>query len=104
MRDKLAVETARSTLTMAYAMIERHLRDGREWITGGNFSVADCAATPSLFYASTLVPFADNRHLQAYFERLVMRASVKRVLQEARPWLGYYPFSEAIPTRFLADY
>jgi glutathione S-transferase len=101
-RDPLAAADARTTLTMAYGMIEQHLRDGREWIAGSNFSAADCAATPSLFYASTLVPFADNQqHLKAYFERLVARPSARRVLEEARPWFKYYPFSEAIPARFM---
>lgn len=103
-RDAQAAPAARSTLAMAYAMVEQQLRDGRDWIAGEHFSVADCAATPSLFYASTLVPFADNPHLHAYFERLVMRPAAKRVFSEARPWLQYYPFAEAVPARFLADY
>lgn len=102
-RDAQATSTARATLTMAYAMIEKQISGGREWIAGSNFSAADCAAAPSLFYASTLVPFGGNEHLHAYFERLVMRASVKRVIEEARPWFKYYPFREAIPARFLVD-
>jgi glutathione S-transferase len=102
-RDSQATASAKTTLAMAYGMIERQLGDGREWIAGENFSLADCAATPSLFYASTLVPFGDNQQfLHAYFERLVARPSAKRVLEEARPWFKYYPFSEAIPLRFMA--
>jgi glutathione S-transferase len=101
-RDPQATSGAKATLAAAYGMIERHLGDGREWIAGKNFSAADCAATPSLFYASTLVPFDDDQqHLKVYFERLVARPSAQRVLEEARPWFKYYPFSEAIPARFM---
>ncbi|MNN89998.1 hypothetical protein D3C81_2078850 [compost metagenome] len=63
--------------------------------------MADCAAAPALFYASTLVAFPDDhRHLSAYFDRLTQRPSVKRVIDEARPYFSWYPFAEAIPERF----
>jgi glutathione S-transferase len=102
-RDPQSISSAKATLAMAYGMIERQLADSREWIAGKNFSAADCAATPSLFYAATLVPFDESQqHLNAYFERLVARPSAKRVLEEARPWFKYYPFSEAIPARFMS--
>ena len=99
-RDPRSVARAREVLSMAYAMIERQL-EGRTWVAGDAFSMADCAAAPALFYASTLVPFADeHRHLSAYFDRLTQRPSVARVIDEARPWFSWYPFAEAIPERF----
>lgn len=102
-RDEQAATSAKATLAMAYDLAERHLADGREWAAGKHFSIADCAAAPSLFYASTLVPFeSSQQHLGAYFERLVARASIKRVLEEAQPWFEYYPFKQQIPSRFLA--
>jgi glutathione S-transferase len=102
-RDAQATASARTTLAMAYGMIEQRLGDGREWAAGRHFSIADCAAAPSLFYATTLVPLEDKQqHLRAYFERLVTRASVRRVLEEAKPWFKYYPFKELIPSRFTA--
>ena len=99
-RDPLAVEQARATLAMAYGMLEQRLGD-RSWAAGGDFSMADCAAAPSLFYALTLVPLGpEHVRLGAYFERLMQRPSVARVLEEARPWFKYYPFHEALPERF----
>ncbi|MBV6824573.1 glutathione S-transferase family protein [Pseudomonas sp. PD9R] len=90
----------RAMLTTAYAMLERQLTS-RTWVAGADFSLADCAACPALFYASTLLPFPDDhRHLRTYFERLVLRPSYHRVIDEARPWFSYYPFAEAIPERF----
>ncbi|MGH8350505.1 MAG: glutathione S-transferase family protein, partial [Pseudomonas sp.] len=90
----------RAALTTAYGMLERQLA-ARTWVASPAFSMADCAAAPALFYASTLVPFADDhRHLCAYFDRLTQRPSVARVIDEARPFFSWYPFAEAIPERF----
>ena len=100
--DPLAVKAARSTLAMAYDMIESNL-DGRAWAAGETFSLADCAAAPSLFYATTLVPFGSGHgRLAAYFERLIRRPSVARTIEEAKPYFQFYPLYDAIPPRFLA--
>ena len=90
----------RSRIATAYDMIDRQLAS-RTWVAGQGFSMADCAATPALFYASTLVPFPDGMgHLKAYFERLMERPSVRRVIEEAKPFFAFYPFADAIPERF----
>ena len=90
----------RAALMTAYGMLERQLA-GRTWVASPDFSLADCAACPALFYASTLLPFPEDcRHLQAYFERLTRRPSFQRVIDEARPYFSLYPFAEAIPQRF----
>jgi glutathione S-transferase len=91
----------RDTLLTAYGMAEKQLGDGREWISRTGFSLADVSAAPSLFYAHTLVAFPTSTpRLAAYFERLVARASVARVLDEARPYFKHYPFADDIPARF----
>ena len=90
----------RSRIATAYGMIDRQLAS-RTWVAGQGFSMADCAATPALFYAHTLVPFPDGMvHLKAYFERLMERPSVRRVMEEAKPFFSFYPFADAIPERF----
>lgn len=101
-RDPVTVAKARETLAMAYGLLEQRL-DARPWIAGPQFSLADCTAAPSLFYATTLLPFApEHQRLAAYFERLLARASVARVIDEARPFFPYYPYREALPARFFA--
>ena len=90
----------RSTLRTTYSMLD-HQMASRIWLASADFSLADCAAAPALFYASTLESFPDDYvHLKAYFERLISRPSVQRVIDEARPWFSFYPFEEAIPERF----
>ena len=91
---------ARSTLTTAYRMIDRQVAT-RCWLAGDEFTLADCAAAPALFYAATLEPFpGDAAGLHQYFERLVTRPSFQRVIAEARPYFAFYPFVDAIPDRF----
>jgi glutathione S-transferase len=91
----------RATIQTAYGLIDKQLATSH-WAAGQSFSMADCAAAPALFYASTLeaIP-AQHVHLLAYFEKLMARPSVQRVLAEAKPYFSMYPFHSAIPARFL---
>ena len=90
----------RAALVTAYRLIDERVAT-RTWAGGDAFSMADCAGAPALFYAATLVPFPEDcLHLPAYFERLMARPSVARVITEARPSFGMYPFADAIPASF----
>lgn len=94
------LKAAHAMLSTAYHMIEKQLA-ARSWIAGQQFSMADCAAVPALFYASTLQPFPhDCTQLSAYFDRLVSRPSIVKVLDEARAYFPMYPFHDSIPQRF----
>ena len=89
--DAWGVEQAKTQLQEAYAMIEREMRS-RTWAMGDDFTLADCAAAPALFYASTVVPFADTqKNLPEYLERLMARPSFARVLAEAEPYFALFP-------------
>lgn len=100
-RDPVGVARARETLLTAYAMIEQRL-DGRTRVAGSGFSLADCAAAPSLFYALTYVPLPPQHpRLAAYFERLVAHPAVARTIDQARPWFRYYPGRAGLSRRFF---
>ncbi|HXV32259.1 MAG TPA: glutathione S-transferase family protein [Sinorhizobium sp.] len=99
--DARGVADARAALGIAYDAAERHM-EGRTWAAGESLSIADCAAAPALFYAGTVEPFEGTHpNLSAYFERLLGRTSVQRVLAEARPYFDMFPYREAMPPRFL---
>jgi glutathione S-transferase len=101
MTDDYGVIEARNNLETAYEMLEKQLASG-QWAAGADFSMADCSAAPALFYAECVHPFTSNYPaLAAYFDRLMIRPSVARVIEEARPYFQYFPFNEAIPARFL---
>jgi glutathione S-transferase len=64
----------------------------REWAAGDAFSVADCAAAPSLFYADwTHAIEARFTNLIAYRQRLLARPSFARAVDAARPFRPYFP-------------
>jgi glutathione S-transferase len=94
------VTRERATLDTAYGMIDNQMADG-PWVAGRNFSMADCAAAPALFYAGIIQPFPEgHRRLRAYFDRLMERPSVQRVMEEAKPYFALFPFADSIPKRF----
>lgn len=89
-RDAYGVTEARSMLDAAYAWLDARMAD-REWVAG-DFSMADCAAAPSLFYADWVHPIdARHAHVRAYRQRLLARPSIVRAVDEARPYRGYFP-------------
>lgn len=99
-RDPLNVAQARASLETAYDFVDRHL-EGRTWVAATEFSMADCAAAPALFYAVTYVPLApQHAHLTAYFDRLMDRASVQRTVDRARPYFKFYPGRAGLSRRF----
>jgi glutathione S-transferase len=90
-RDPYGVAEARGFLDRIYAWLNQHLT-GRAWAAGDAFTLADCAAAPSLFYADWAhqIP-PTHTNLQAYRARLLAHPSVARAVNEARPYRGYFP-------------
>jgi glutathione S-transferase len=94
-RDATGVATARRQLLTALAMAENALAT-HPWAAGDAFSMADCAAAPTLFYADRITPLAgDYPHVRAYLDRLMQRPSYARVLTEATPYLHLFPVDAA---------
>ncbi|MFP2961271.1 glutathione S-transferase family protein [Myxococcus sp. 1LA] len=79
-------------LETAYAWLEGQLA-GRTWAAAGeDFSLADCAAAPSLFYADWTHRISDAYPvLRAYRTRLLARPSFARAVDEARRYRPLFP-------------
>lgn len=79
------------SLDRAYAWLEETLA-GRTWAAGDAFTLADCAAAPSLFYADWThrIPEACPV-LRAYRARLLARPSFARAVDEARRYRSLFP-------------
>lgn len=89
--DPFGVEQARATLNTAYDWLEANLGEG-PWAAGEDFTLADCAAAPSLFYADWVEPFGARRpKLSAYRARLLAHPTVSRCVEEARPYRKLFP-------------
>lgn len=90
-RDPFGAAKARKELDTIYAWLDTKL-DGREWAAGESFTLADCAAAPSLFYADWTQPIpAEHARLKAYRARLLARPQFARIVDEARPYRQFFP-------------
>jgi glutathione S-transferase len=90
-RDAQGVEEARAVLDTCYAWLGARMAD-RAWAVGDRFTLADCAAAPALFYADWVHPIGDSfPEIAAYRARLLARPSVKRVVDDARPFRALFP-------------
>ncbi|MBV8799873.1 MAG: glutathione S-transferase family protein [Alphaproteobacteria bacterium] len=90
-RDLFGVAEARRLLSTALELIDESMA-GKEWAMGEDFTMADCAAAPALWYANEAQPFADTHpNTFDYLERLKARPSFSRALREAEPYLHLFP-------------
>jgi glutathione S-transferase len=91
LRDPHGVAEAHGLLDTAYRWLEERMR-GRTWSCDDAFTLADCAAAPSLFYADWVHPIdASLASLRAYRQRLLARPSFARAVDEARPYRPLFP-------------
>lgn len=90
-RDPLGVDEARQMLDASYAWLDQRMAD-RTWAVGEAFTLADCAAAPSLFYADWTYAIPERfAHLKAYRARLLQRPAFARAVDEARGFRHYFP-------------
>ena len=90
-RDPYGEQRARERLHVAYDWLEQNLGNG-PWAIGDAFTLADCAAAPSLFYADWVEEIGANRpRLKAFRQRLLGHPAVSRCLEDARPFRAYFP-------------
>ena len=88
---KAALATCATALDKVYGWLDTRL-GGRTWAAGKAFTLADCAAGPSLFYADWVYPIPERfAVLRAYRARVLARPSVARCVDDARPYRHFFP-------------
>lgn len=91
-RDPTGCAGYRQTLDQAYVWLDRWM-EGWEWAACGQFTIADCAAAPALFYAHWGHPIPEELgSLWAYRKRLLARDSVAQTVDDARYFRKFFPF------------
>ena len=91
-KDPLGVEQARGKVRDGYEAVAPMIAG--PWALGEDFTLADCAALPALYYADYAISLDGWPDLRAYLERLKARPSVARVLTEAEPFFQYFPLKD----------
>jgi glutathione S-transferase len=89
--DEARIARARASLDKVYPWLDARLA-GRRWAAGENFTLADCAGAPSLFYADWVHPIPEAlTSLKGYRARALARPAVARAVDEARPYRHLFP-------------
>ena len=89
--DPIGVDHAKQRMRTALGMVERQMHT-RQWAHGDQFSMADCAAAPPLFFIDRMTPLASEfPNLAGYLGRLMKRPSYARALAEAQTYLSMFP-------------
>lgn len=90
-RNPSGVARSLDQLRLAYDWLEANL-DAGPWAAGDTFTLADCAAAPSLFYADWVEQIGPDRpRLSAFRARLLAHPIVARAIDEARPYRAFFP-------------
>jgi len=90
--DHTGVDRARAVLDQAFDVLDEQLARN-QWVAGPDFTIADCAAGPALFYGRVVHAWDEERvaNLTRYYRDLMHRPSIERVIDEARPYRGLFP-------------
>jgi glutathione S-transferase len=90
--DPHGVAHSREKVEAALAIADKDMAN-KTWAIGDDFTMADCAAAPPLFYTDfAITPLAGRfDNLAAYLGRLKQRPSYARALKEAEPFLQWVP-------------
>ncbi|MBW4541091.1 MAG: glutathione S-transferase family protein [Myxacorys chilensis ATA2-1-KO14] len=82
-QEQREVIKAHRLLETACQLLDQRL-ENRLWLTGDTFSLADCAAAPTLAYLRWVYSYSHFPRLSDYVKRLESRPSVARAFQEGR--------------------
>lgn len=89
--DPKRITRAQGQLERIYPWFDQRLA-GRRWAAGDQFTMADCAGAPAVFYADWIHPIPKElANLHAYRSRVLERPSVARAVNEARPFRHLFP-------------
>lgn len=86
-KEPKRVAAAKARIDTNYPLLDQQLSKTTKWALGPEFTLADCALAPCLFYLRRIQPFSAFKHIDSYWNRLSERPSVKRVIGEAMPYL-----------------
>ena len=69
-------------------LLEGKMQTGDTWIMGDDFTMADIAAFPNLFFATKIHPFAEKYpNVEKYYNRLMQRPSILQCIESIMPEL-----------------
>ena len=90
-KDPHGVEERESAMTVALDMIDAEMA-GRTWAMGDDFTLADCAAAPPLFYIRQVcLRCHGTQERGGLSSPSALRPSYARAIEEAQPYFKMFP-------------
>jgi glutathione S-transferase len=91
-RDPYGVDQAQAAFVKALGVVDAETAH-ETWAMGADFTMADCAAAPAIYYGNRFFgPFRQTHpNAIAYCDRLMARPSYARALEEAKPFMHLLP-------------
>lgn len=75
-------EWTRNKLLAAYAVLDARLADGRAWLTGDTFTIADAYVWATMWHERSGVNLDHLKNLMAYVARIEARPSAQKALAD----------------------
>lgn len=72
----------KNKLLTAYGVLDARLADGRDYLTGAQFTVADAYVWATMWQERSGVDLGHLKHLMAYIERIESRPAVRKALAD----------------------
>lgn len=85
-QNQALIEKSAEMIGGLYGLLNGQL-EGRTFIAGEHFTMADCAAIPALYYARSFAEFSIFDNIGNYWERIQEHPSWQRVHKEAGPYI-----------------
>ena len=85
-RNPEAVSLANYYLDTTFGHLNKEL-EGKDWLVGSRYSIADLSMFPGLFYAQNVHPYSQHTNIVNYFQRLMDRPATQTLMKEVGPAL-----------------
>lgn len=82
LQTEFGTQWTRDKLVTAYATLDAQLADGRAYLTGDKFTVADAYVWATLWHERSGAPITHLKNFFDYIARIEARASVKKALKD----------------------
>lgn len=83
-QDVDVIDKSTEKVGLMYRYLGDHL-EGRAFLAGDHFTLADCAAIPPLYYARAFADFASIDNLQRYWDQVSQRPAFVKLLEQVKP-------------------
>lgn len=95
LQTEAGAEWTRNKLVTAYTELDRRLADGRTYLTGDTFTIADAYVWATMWHERSGVKIDHLKNLMAYVARVEARTSAQKALKDEQEMVARHEFQKA---------